>query len=182
MRSPKNFRLGTVSIPDRYCRRETRNPFREHRIAERVQSPVIQVRTDLLIKCVYRVHNRRAIVDAANAGFVAKAKEKTMAKKRFALVMLALFAAAGLTLSGCATRAASMLLGPGNFYSDTSSVTLRGEETSKVWFSIFGAEDYPPAERVARNNGITKIATVERYSRPGILNLWVEYTTIVTGE
>ena len=74
-----------------------------------------------------------------NAGFVAKAKEKTMARKIFLLVMLALFAAAGLTLSGCATRVSSMLLGPGNFYSDTTTVTLCGEKSSTVGLWGFGA-------------------------------------------
>ena len=114
--------------------------------------------------------------------FVAKAKEKTMARKKLGLVMFAMIAVAGLTFSGCATRAASMLFGPGNFYSDTTAVTLRGEETSRVWLGIFGTEDYPPADRVAKSNGITKIATVQYFSTLGLLGLWSDYTTVVTGE
>jgi hypothetical protein len=34
----------------------------------------------------------------------------------------------------------------------------------------------------AKENGISKIATVEHYSTLGIFGLWTDYTTIVTGE
>ena len=69
----------------------------------------------------------------------------------------------------------------GTFLHDIS-MDHRGEETSIVWFALFGTENYPPVERVARDNGITKIATVERYSKLGTFGLWTEFTTIVTGE
>jgi uncharacterized protein YceK len=86
-------------------------------------------------------------------------------------------------MAGCASIPASAFFGPGNYYSDTVAVGVkRGEETSKVWLGYFGKESYPPVERVAKDNGISKIATVEHYAKLGILALWVDYTTIVTGE
>jgi hypothetical protein len=47
---------------------------------------------------------------------------------------------------------------------------------------LFGKESYPSVEQVAKENGINKIATVEYYYKPGILNLWINFITIVTGE
>ncbi len=101
--------------------------------------------------------------------------------KKFKLV--AIVAVVCLIISGCASSAASALLGPGNYFSDTVAVGVkRGEAKSTVVLGIFGKENYPSVERVARENGITRIATVERYSKPGFLLIWSEYTTIVTGE
>jgi hypothetical protein len=92
-------------------------------------------------------------------------------------------AAVIISLSGCASFATSNLLGPGNYYSDTVTVgAVRGEASSKVWFGILGKEDYPSVERVAKENNINKIATVEHYSTMGIFGLWMDYKTIVTGE
>jgi hypothetical protein len=88
-----------------------------------------------------------------------------------------------MVLGGCASFATPALFGPGNYYSDTATVAAkRGEATGRVWIAVFGTESYPPVERVAKDNGITKIATVEHYSKLGILALWTDYTTIVTGE
>ena len=100
-------------------------------------------------------------------------------KKLFIVAMVA----ASLSVMGCASFATSNMLGPGNFFSDSVNVgEIRGEATSRVWLFFFGEESFPSVERVARENGITRIATVERYSRPGILGLWIDYTTIVTGQ
>ena len=62
-----------------------------------------------------------------------------------------------------------------------ATISLRGEETHTVYFGIFGEYNYPPFEKVARDNGINKIATVERYYKVGVFGIWIEYTTIVTG-
>jgi hypothetical protein len=86
-------------------------------------------------------------------------------------------------VAGCASIPASAMLGPGNFYSDTAKVgEKRGEETGRVYLGIFGKESFPPVERVAKANEIKKIATVEHYAKLGILGIWMDYTTIVTGE
>jgi hypothetical protein len=88
-----------------------------------------------------------------------------------------------LLVAGCASVPASGLFGPGNFYSDVVKVGIkRGVATSRVWLGLFGEESYPTAERVATENGITKIATVEHYQKLGIFAIWTDYTTIVTGE
>jgi hypothetical protein len=102
--------------------------------------------------------------------------------KRLSFVVAAILAVC-LVIAGCASIPASALFGPGNFYSDTAAVAVkRGEATGRVWLGYFGTEGYPPVERIAKDNGITKIATVEHYAKLGILALWVDYTTIVTGE
>jgi hypothetical protein len=99
------------------------------------------------------------------------------------IVVAAVIFVMGVLVTGCASTPASALLGPGNYYSDVVQTgILRGEATSKVWFGVFGKETYPPVERVAKDNGIKKIATVEHYAKLGILSLWIDYTTIVTGE
>jgi len=82
------------------------------------------------------------------------------------------------SISGCA----SVAQGTSQYFSDNVSITRRGEATNTVWFGVFGTMNYPPAETVARDNGITRIASVERYMKIGVLGFWVEYTTIVTGQ
>jgi hypothetical protein len=100
--------------------------------------------------------------------------------KKFAVIALL---AISLLAAGCASYPASAFWGPGNLYSDTATLgEKRGEATSRVFLFLFGKESYPPVERVAKENGIAKIATVEHYSRLGILAIWIDYTTIVTGE
>jgi len=90
--------------------------------------------------------------------------------------------ALAVALSGCATQAASAMFGPGNFYSDSVNVgERRGEASSTIVLGFIG-NGYPRVEKVARDNGITRIATVEHYSSSGFLFLWTKYTTIVTGE
>ena len=89
----------------------------------------------------------------------------------------------GFIVSGCASLASSSFFGPGNFYSDTVTVgAKRGEASGMVIFGVFGKVSYPPVEEVARDNGITKIATVEHYAKIGFMGFWITYTTIVTGE
>ena len=96
------------------------------------------------------------------------------------LIIVLAIASAVCLFAGCASH----LNGRANYtwYNTSVTVNLRGEETSTVWLGLFGTQTYPAAEKVAKDNGINKIATVERYSKPGILGLWTDYTTIVTGE
>jgi hypothetical protein len=102
--------------------------------------------------------------------------------KKLTIMVVAILAMCLLAAS-CASTPASALLGPGNYYSDTAKTgILRGEATSRVYLGLFGTESYPPVERVAKDNGISKIATVEHYAQLGILAIWTDYTTIVTGE
>jgi len=94
------------------------------------------------------------------------------------IIILLAFALAVVTFTGCASRTNTT-----NWYGfGTVTMEKRGEATSTVWFGLFGEENYPPAERVAKENGITRIATVERYWKLGVFGLWINYTTIVTGE
>jgi ABC-type glycerol-3-phosphate transport system substrate-binding protein len=102
-----------------------------------------------------------------------------MLRKKWLLGMAAL--ALAVMVSGCASQAAGALMGPGQFYSGTAAMEKRGEESNTIVLWMFG-KGWPTAEKVAKDNGITKIATVEHYSRPGVLYLWTRYTTIVTGE
>jgi hypothetical protein len=64
----------------------------------------------------------------------------------------------------------------------TTSIDVRAEKTNTVWLGMFGKQTYPLAEEVALANGIKKIASVEHYWKAGVFGLWVEYTTVVTGE
>jgi hypothetical protein len=96
-------------------------------------------------------------------------------------LLIVLFVAATVfVISGCA----SVLSGNNTSFFSTGTVTLakRGEASSTVYFGIFGVEDYPAVDKVASDNGITRIATVERYRKNGVFGLYVTYTTIVTGE
>ena len=96
------------------------------------------------------------------------------------LITILVIIMAVFVISGCASRAAAISGGIVSTAAD-ARMELRGEETATVWFGAFGTFNYPPFEKVARDNGITKIATVERYYKVGVFGLWVEYTTIVTG-
>jgi hypothetical protein len=57
-----------------------------------------------------------------------------------------------------------------------------GQAESRIWFTYFGDKSYPTVKEAADSAGITKIATVEYYARLGMLGLWMDYYTIVTGE
>jgi hypothetical protein len=99
------------------------------------------------------------------------------------LFMVVAITAMCFLAAGCASTPASAMFGPGNYYSDTVSVgEKRGEAKSRVYLGLFGKESYPSVERVAKENAITKIATVEHYEKFSVLGIWKEYTTIVTGQ
>jgi hypothetical protein len=92
-----------------------------------------------------------------------------------------------MTLAGCASAPARSGFMDGNKpLTIVSTVNTdsdkTGKNTSRVWLGIFGNVTYPSISETAEQGGITKIATVEYYKKPGILNLWTDYTTIVTGE
>jgi len=59
--------------------------------------------------------------------------------------------------------------------------TRVSELTNTVWLGFFGTKTFPSIADTAMAGGITRIATVEYYVRPGVLRLWREFTTIVTG-
>ena len=99
--------------------------------------------------------------------------------KKFLIVIAA--ALAVFVISGCASvrtsSATSQFVSTG-----TVTMEIRGEASNTVWFLFFGEENYPSIERVAKENGINRIATVEFYTKTGIFGLWTVFTTIVTGE
>jgi len=88
----------------------------------------------------------------------------------------------GMTVVGCASLMTSNLIGPGNYWNGDVSMTKIGEASNQVWLNIFGTKNFPTAQEAAENGGITKIASVEHYIRPGIFGLFATYITVVTGE
>jgi uncharacterized protein YceK len=96
------------------------------------------------------------------------------------LLIILFVAITVFVMSGCA----SILTGNNTSFFSTGTVSLakRGEASSTVWFGLFGQENYPAVDKVAKDNGINRIATVERYAKLGVFGLWTTYTTIVTGE
>ena len=97
------------------------------------------------------------------------------------LIIVLAIALTVFIFAGCT----SVLNGSSNFtwYSTgTVMMTLRAEATNTVWLGMFGKGTYPLAEKVAQENGINRIASVERYWKLGVFGLWTEYTTVVTGE
>jgi hypothetical protein len=104
-------------------------------------------------------------------------------KKNILWGMLALALAFSTVLVSCATRPAGALFGPNPAVSDSgASIAKTGTASGKVWLGLFGKVSYPTIEEAAKAGGITKVATVEYYSKLGIFGLWTDYTTIVTGE
>jgi hypothetical protein len=110
-----------------------------------------------------------------------------MANKKIIWGMLGVVLIFGLVLTGCASVPQTSGLMDGNkpvqviskINGDSSKT---GTLSSKVWLGFFGTISFPTIADTAKAGGITKIATVEYYKRPGILGLWTEYITIVTGE
>ena len=88
-------------------------------------------------------------------------------------IILAVF-----VISGCA----STMTGASQAFVPSAAVKKIAEETNTVWFGMFGDKSYPSAAQIALDNGITKIASVERYTKFGLFFLWVDYTTVVGGE
>jgi len=112
-----------------------------------------------------------------------------MVNKKFLMGILALVF--GMTMAGCA----SYPLTKGMFSNEPVQVVSEintessktSELTNKVWveglFGFgFGTRTFPSIAETAKAGNITAIATVEYYKKLGILNLWTEYTTIVTGK
>jgi len=99
------------------------------------------------------------------------------------LGIIAVIAMIGLSMASCASRNYAPLINlNGDYVNSTVNVTKTGSATSKIWLGFIGTESFPSVAKVAQDNGIKKIATVEYNIRPGILGLWTEYTTIVSGE
>ena len=95
------------------------------------------------------------------------------------LLIVLFVAIAVFVISGCAATKSSIAQ-----FVSTGTVTMakQAEASNTVWFGIFGDYTYPPIDQVAKDNGITRIATVEHYSKLGVFGLWTVYTTIITGE
>jgi len=99
------------------------------------------------------------------------------------LGIIAIVAIIGFSMVSCASYNIAPLTNvTGDYVNSTVTVTKQGQATSKIWLVFFGKESFPSAAKVAQDNGIKKIATVEYNVKPGILCLWMEYTTIVSGE
>jgi len=108
---------------------------------------------------------------------------KTNKAKKRGFLAIALIAVTGFIMASCATwNIAPLMNVTGNYVDSTVQVAKRGEATSRIWIGIFGKGGFPTIESVAKENGITKIATVEHTITPGILFIWADYTTIVSGQ
>ena len=94
------------------------------------------------------------------------------------LIIMVTVVLAVFVFTGCAS------VNPSNtFYTTgTQAMEVRAEATNTVWLGMFGDGTYPLAEQIARDNGIARIALIERSYRLGVFGLWVEYTTVVIGE
>ncbi|MDR2185531.1 MAG: TRL-like family protein [Treponema sp.] len=94
--------------------------------------------------------------------------------KKIALVLLAVLAI--LMIAGCTTTR------PFDLTNNTVGSKV-GEATGKISFGgAFGANIDVGLQAAAKNGGITKIATVDLEVTRILGNLFVTYTTIVTGE
>ena len=95
------------------------------------------------------------------------------------IALLVLFIMVGILIVNCA----STYVKQGVNFSQVNGDSIKvGQVESRVWLGIFGKRTYPTIKEAADNGGITKIATVEYYSKAGIFGLWKDYFTIVTGE
>ena len=112
-----------------------------------------------------------------------------MKQKKF-YYLAALFAALlsgmlALAVTGCAsapqTQGTRLVQIISNANADSVKIS-RLTDTAYLGFINPGGTTYPSIADTAKAGGITKIATVEYYSRSGILWLWIDYTTIVTGQ
>jgi len=79
--------------------------------------------------------------------------------------------------AGCASRHSD----PVSYYSG-DPISKQAEAKNTVWFNLFGPATFPRADVVAKDNGISNISTVEHYAKLGTFGLWVEYTTVVSGQ
>jgi hypothetical protein len=98
-------------------------------------------------------------------------------KKTFALLVLCVM------VGTLAVSCASIFVQHDVNFSQVNGDSVKvGQAESRVWLGYFGERSYPTIKEAADNGGITKIATVEYYAKPGILWIWTDYFTIVTGE
>lgn len=98
-------------------------------------------------------------------------------KKTFALLVLCVMVAT-LAIS-CASMKSSHMVTLSGINSNSVKV---GQAESRIWLTYFGERSFPTVKEAADKAGITKVASVEYYARLGILGLWTDYYTIVTGE
>ncbi|MDR0722077.1 MAG: TRL-like family protein [Treponema sp.] len=90
------------------------------------------------------------------------------------IVVMAL-AAICFLVAGCATITSPVV-------ATTNPVGSKvGQASGKIWLGVFGSAD-AGIQAAAKNGGITNISTVDFTQKLGILGLWVEYETTVTGE
>ena len=101
-----------------------------------------------------------------------------MKKFKFVLIL----AVVSLFVMSCANiNMAPLSNVTGDYFNSDVPMTRTASATSRVWLGIFGPEYYPLVQRVAAENGITRIASVEYTVQPGILGLWLDFTTTITG-
>ena len=102
--------------------------------------------------------------------------------KKLAIVVLVVMAMS--LLAGCASVAGGTSLFSGHLIMSqvNGESAKEGVAESRVWLGVFGDKNYPTVSEAAKAGGITKIATVEYYSKMGIFGLFNDYFTIVTGE
>ena len=98
-------------------------------------------------------------------------------KRSFALLVLCVMV--GMLTMGCASLLTRHQVNLSPVNGDSVRV---GQAENKVWLGFIGERNYPSIDQAASAGGITKVATVEHYMRPGILMLWRDYYTIVTGQ
>jgi hypothetical protein len=102
-------------------------------------------------------------------------------KKSF--VFLTLCIMLSVFVMSCASYNTTYRFRPGVHLSQVNGNSVKvGQAESKVVLGIFGDRTFPTVKQAADNGRITKIATVEYYAKSGVLGLWTDYYTIVTGE
>ena len=85
--------------------------------------------------------------------------------------------------AGCASfNFQPMMDSTGGYINSDVRIIREGSASSRVYLGFFGSETFPTVERVAREARIERIATVTYTVTPGILAIWMTYTTTVTGE
>ena len=114
-----------------------------------------------------------------------------MRNKKSLTGMLFILSFAVIMMTGCASTPqwdslissggikTIQVIGNGNV-----SSTKMSKLTGTVYLGFISPDGttYPSIADTAKAGNITKIATVEYYSKLGVLGLWVDYTTIVTGQ
>jgi hypothetical protein len=97
--------------------------------------------------------------------------------------IITIVAIIGLSVTSCASyNWAPFTNVQGDYFNSSVSISKKAQATNKIWLGIFGTESFPSAAKVAQDNNIKKIASVEYNVRPGIFCIWMDFTTIVSGE